>query len=372
MQSLVPTPSCTCGCVCGAAKKMQSIREEETVFDFLTGLDDAYSTVRSQILSVDPLPNLGRAYAIAAQEEKQRSVTANRIPTIEATALLTKGGESRQRKIEDGTRYQFPPCIHCGKTNHNKDFCYTVIGYPLDWRKPGKKNSKHTNNDKMQFRGNQKNQKESNALTGVALAATTEGAMPPIPGLTHAQHQQLLALLGSHGAPTVTHLILRVWQPLIFQDLPSRMPIGVGRKRNGLYYLEPMEGGQALMVQKSVSASLWHRRLGHLPMNRISLVPSLSISFDGNKNMFCDACCKAKQTRLSFPTSMIKTEHAFDLIYCDIWGPYKTQSLSGSHYFLTIVDDFSRATWVFLMKNKSETKVYLLQFFNWVNTQFNL
>ncbi|XP_059287178.1 uncharacterized protein LOC132040543 [Lycium ferocissimum] len=52
LQSLVPTPSCTCGCACGVAKKMQSRREEEKVFDFLMGLNEAYS----QILSVDPLP----------------------------------------------------------------------------------------------------------------------------------------------------------------------------------------------------------------------------------------------------------------------------------------------------------------------------
>jgi hypothetical protein len=43
------------------AKAMQLIREEENVFDFLMGLDEAYSIVRSQILSVDSLPNLGRA-----------------------------------------------------------------------------------------------------------------------------------------------------------------------------------------------------------------------------------------------------------------------------------------------------------------------
>jgi len=72
---------------------MQSIRGEEKVFDFLMGLDDTYSTVRSQILSVDSLPNLGRAYALTTQEEKQRFVVANRISTIEAIALLTREGE---------------------------------------------------------------------------------------------------------------------------------------------------------------------------------------------------------------------------------------------------------------------------------------
>ncbi|KAK2973029.1 hypothetical protein RJ640_001552 [Escallonia rubra] len=66
LQNLRPVLVCTYG----ARKKMQEMREEEKVFDFLMGLDDTYKTVRSQILSIDPLPGLGRAYVVAAQEEK--------------------------------------------------------------------------------------------------------------------------------------------------------------------------------------------------------------------------------------------------------------------------------------------------------------
>ncbi|KAK3020399.1 hypothetical protein RJ639_046132 [Escallonia herrerae] len=70
LQALSPVPTCTCGCTCGVAKKMQSMREEEKVFEFLMNLDESFGIVRSQVLSVDPLPTLGRAYAITAQEEK--------------------------------------------------------------------------------------------------------------------------------------------------------------------------------------------------------------------------------------------------------------------------------------------------------------
>ncbi|KAK3015420.1 hypothetical protein RJ639_007492 [Escallonia herrerae] len=156
LQGLNPTPICKCGCTCGAAKKMQIMREEEKVFDFLMGLDEAYTTVRSQILSIDPLPNIGRAYAIAAQEEKQRSIAASRTPTIEAAALLTKKSDSQMRWNGSGRRNQFPPCPHCGKTNHSQEYCFKVIGYPSDWRKPGKGNSsradhKQTNSSNAAF-----------------------------------------------------------------------------------------------------------------------------------------------------------------------------------------------------------------------------
>ncbi|KAK3011426.1 hypothetical protein RJ639_010914 [Escallonia herrerae] len=113
---------------------MSSMGEEEKVFDFLMGLDEAYTTVRSQILSFDPLPNLGKAYVIAAQEEKQRLVIANRAPTIDAAALMIKRDESRPTKSSNRDRNQFLPCTHCGKINYNVDHCYkdlpsrTLIG----------------------------------------------------------------------------------------------------------------------------------------------------------------------------------------------------------------------------------------------------
>ncbi|KAK2985868.1 hypothetical protein RJ640_009938 [Escallonia rubra] len=57
------------------------------------------------------------------------------------------------------------------------------------------------------------------------------------------------------------------------KDLPSMRPIGTGRERNGLYYLERMGAGKALMANAEGDAALWHRRLGHIPMNRLTLIP---------------------------------------------------------------------------------------------------
>ena len=84
----------------------------------------------------------------------------------------------------------------------------------------------------------------------------------------------------------------------------------------------------------------------------------------------CDVCHWAKQTRSPFAISSTRANKPFSLIHCDLWGKYHTASLSGCHYFMCIVDDFSRAVWVFLLKNKSETYNRVVEFCSMVKTQF--
>ena len=68
---------------------------------------------------------------------------------------------------------------------------------------------------------------------------------------------------------------------------------------------------------------------------------------------------------------MNKTKDCFSLIHVDVWGPYRVPSSCGAVYFLTIVDDFSRAVWTYLLLEKSEVKRVLLQFLTYTEKQFN-
>jgi hypothetical protein len=49
----------------------------------------------------------------------------------------------------------------------------------------------------------------------------------------------------------------------------------------------------------------------------------------------------------------------------------RTNSVNDHRYFLTIVDDHTRHTWVHFMKNKSETRSLVRDFISYVKTQFN-
>ena len=76
-------------------------------------------------------------------------------------------------------------------------------------------------------------------------------------------------------------------------------------------------------------------------------------------NEIYEICPLAKRKRFPFPFHNHVSEFPFDLKHCDIWCPYMVPTIADHKYFLTIVDDCTRSTWVYLMKSKSKTRPHL-------------
>lgn len=55
----------------------------------------------------------------------------------------------------------------------------------------------------------------------------------------------------------------------------------------------------------------------------------------------------------------------------DLWGPFSVASVHNQKYFLTIVDDFSRFTWVVMLKGKFEAQCQIQKFVQLAETQFD-
>jgi len=56
-------------------KKLQEKNSRNQLIQFLMGLNSGYDAVRGQILAMDPLPTVNRAYYIIQQIKKQKQVT---------------------------------------------------------------------------------------------------------------------------------------------------------------------------------------------------------------------------------------------------------------------------------------------------------
>jgi hypothetical protein len=62
-------------------------------------------------------------------------------------------------------------------------------------------------------------------------------------------------------------------------------------------------------------------------------------------------------------------EHAFDLMHLDLWTTPGV-SVSGSKYYLVILDNFTHYLWTFPLKFKSDTFTTLSNLFAYVSNQF--
>ncbi|XP_021761303.1 uncharacterized protein LOC110726145 [Chenopodium quinoa] len=89
-------------------------------------------------------------------------------------------------------------------------------------------------------------------------------------------------------------------------------------------------------------AKLLHLRLGHLPFTQLILVDPM-ISSKSSVDTICHICPAARQYRLSFPNSLIKSTRPFQLLHIDLWGPHRVVTHNNYSIFLTIDDDFSRS-----------------------------
>ena len=163
-------------------------------------------------------------------------------------------------------------------------------------------------------------------------------------------------------------------------DSVSGSVIGVGEARNGLYYLTNHKTRQlpsnwfapasvSLNAASTVSMEVWHHRLGHAPVSNIKRIPQFS-TLESEPDKVCISCPLAKFTHLPYTLSVSHAVSPFNLLHIDIWGPYKVFTKGKFKYFLTIVDDHTRYTWVYLLQQKSDALQTLETFFLYAKKHF--
>ena len=161
----------------------------------------------------------------------------------------------------------------------------------------------------------------------------------------------------------------------LIQEIFSKRMIGKGKKLEDLYVFDThdvnMSSNVSVTHVNTISAKLWHNRLGHLSNKCLNVLRS-QLHFQ-DKYPSHDSCSiypLAKQRQLSFVSHNHRSNLAFDLVHCEIWGPFHLNSHTSHRFFLTLVDDFSRFTWVFLLKQKSDVASIIPKFFHMIQTQF--
>ena len=60
------------------------------------------------------------------------------------------------------------------------------------------------------------------------------------------------------------------------------------------------------------------------------------------------------------------SSHPLEIIHTDLCGPTKTKILQGDHYFMLLINDYTRMTWVTFLKEKLEATYMELRALNMV------
>ncbi|XP_055824434.1 uncharacterized protein LOC129892954 [Solanum dulcamara] len=405
-------------CTCDGKAKLTKSLEDQRLIQFLMGLNDVYTQARGNILMMNPLPGIDVAYSLLLQDENQREVYANTNVTPDSGSFMAVGQTNqpnnkliaefaafmanRQGRYAQRLRYQpmkgtntyqkyanpnqnqrsdkpqnkfkgkkkYDPnlsCTYCGKTGHVHDDCYRLHGFPADFE------FTNSRNYQPQIKANASLTQQKNEDIGRTDFVVNDGdfeeqySKQQIAEMMEMYKQSKLTKTGINAnavagtilkysnsvfnnlkqnswiidSGALEHMCfdpnsflflkplpvpLNINLPNSFKDLSVKSPQVFGEVREGLYLLNPNTDRCRNVFNSNDVSSITKRR------NPIS-VPD------------------------------------FDSVYVNVVPNVKLWHV---RFFLTIVDDFSRGTWTFLLSTKSNAFPVLKSFLSMVERQFNV
>ncbi|CAI7769357.1 unnamed protein product [Closterium sp. NIES-54] len=119
--------------------------------------------------------------------------------------------------------------------------------------------------------------------------------------------------------------------------------------------------------QRPHGEETWHERLCHVNFPMLQKLvkdgslKGLEVKGAVKEIGSCPICLETKFTNFPFSSGTGPAKAPLALVHMDVVGPTRAPSLSGSRYFLTIVDDHTRAVWVYPLKTKGEVAAVVLK-----------
>ncbi|CAA7050341.1 unnamed protein product [Microthlaspi erraticum] len=117
--------------------------------------------------------------------------------------------------------------------------------------------------------------------------------------------------------------------------------------------------------------SSWHSRLGHpSPLILQTLVAQFHLPLSLLQKQFaCSDCLINKTHKLPFSTNTITSNHPLEYLYSDVWSS-PLLSVDNYKYYLVNVDHYTRYTWLYPLKQKSQVREVFIAFKALVETKF--
>ena len=100
----------------------------------------------------------------------------------------------------------------------------------------------------------------------------------------------------------------------------------------------------------NIDSATWHARLGHIGEDRMTRLAreGLLSSLTKVDLQLCEPCLAGKACRKPFGTTK-RAAHPIEVVHSDICGLMNKKARHGASYFLTLIDDYSRYDYVYLL-----------------------
>ncbi|KAL0401556.1 UNVERIFIED_CONTAM: Retrovirus-related Pol polyprotein from transposon TNT 1-94 [Sesamum latifolium] len=147
---------------------------------------------------------------------------------------------------------------------------------------------------------------------------------------------------------------------LWLRDRNAKLLAKVAMSKNRMFKLNiKTVEAKCLKVHVQDVAWQWHKRYGHLNFGALQEIGERKMVYGipsiNHPNHLFEACLVGKHTRKSFPKETTwRATKPLELVHTDVCGPINPSSLGKSKYFILFIDDFSRKTWIYFLKQKSE------------------
>jgi len=103
------------------------------------------------------------------------------------------------------------------------------------------------------------------------------------------------------------------------------------------------------------SAFLWYKRLGHISRERMKrlIKNEILLYLDFTDLNICVGCIKGKQAKHTKKEATRSTQ-LLEIVHTNICGPFDVSSFGKEGYSITIIDDYSRYGYVYLLPEISQ------------------
>ena len=103
----------------------------------------------------------------------------------------------------------------------------------------------------------------------------------------------------------------------------------------------------------------WHRKLGHINFNYLNtlckhqLLDGIPVELEPDY-MKCKICIENKMRNAPFENNRTKATEILEIVHTDLNGPHAIAGTHGEKYFLSFIDDYSKASRIYTIKSKDQ------------------